>query len=218
MFTELQKRIEAVCHRAGRDPAEITLVAVSKGHSAAEIEAAILRFGHRILGENRVQEWREKAKQLPNIDWHFIGNLQSNKVKHCTGFSLIHSLNSKRLATVMEEQGQKRNHCFRVMIEVNISGEASKHGLPPSDVAELLHYTQSLPHVEVCGLMTMAPYATNPESSRPIFRALRELRDKLQLKELSMGMSGDFEVAIEEGATYIRVGSALFNQGDKTPT
>ena len=185
-------------------------MAVTKGRTVAEIEAAVLRFGHRILGENRVQEWRDKAARLADIEWHLIGNLQRNKVKYCTGATLIHSLNSERLADTMEAQGQRRDHLFRTLVEVNVAAETSKQGVDPSEAAALVRYAQNLDHVEVIGLMCMAPYHPDPEAARPSFQALRQLRDKLDLEALSMGMSGDFEVAIEEGATLVRIGSALF--------
>lgn len=211
MLADVRMRIRQACQRAGRDPAEVTLVAVSKGHDAEEIEQVLLQHGQHILGENRVQEWRDKAALLePSLEWHFIGNLQSNKVKYCTGFKLIHSLNSQRLADMMEKQGAKREHVFRVMVEVNVAGEDSKQGADIAEAKAVVDYAQTLPHVEVLGLMTIAPYSDNPEDARPVFQRLRALRDAWGLAELSMGMSGDFEVAIEEGASYVRVGSALF--------
>ena len=207
---KVQERILQACERAGRDPAEVTLVAVTKGHDVSAIERVVLEHGHRVLGENRVQEWRDKAKVLENVEWHFIGNLQTNKVKYCTPFSVIHSLNSVRLADAMQTQGERREHVFRVMVEVNVAGEASKQGAAADEAEALVEHSRGLSQVEVLGLMTIAPYSDNPENARPVFRALRDLRDKLGLKDLSMGMSGDFEVAIEEGATFVRVGSALF--------
>lgn len=212
-FLAIRQRIEAACARAGRSPDEVTLVAVSKGHTAAEIDAAILQHGHTVLGENRVQEWQDKADALAakNVTWHFIGNLQTNKVKYCTDFALIHSLNSHKLADKMHQQGAKRQHVYPVMVEVNVAGEDSKQGAALEDARTLVRHAQSLEHVSVLGLMTIAPYSDNPETARPFFARLRELRDELGLAELSMGMSGDFEVAIEEGATYVRIGSALFD-------
>ena len=209
-FQRIRARIEAACQRVGRDPATVKLVAVTKGHDANAINQAVLCHGHRVLGENRVQEWQEKAEQLSDIEWHFIGNLQRNKVKYCEGFSLIHSLNSQRLADELQRQGEKRGHTFHALVEVNVAGEDSKHGIDPEAAADLVAYAQTLSQVRVDGLMTMAPYSDEPEASRPYFAKLRALRDKLSLGELSMGMSGDFEVAVEEGATLVRVGSALF--------
>lgn len=211
-FVEIQQRLEAACARANRNPADVTLVAVTKGHTVAEIDAAILKHGHTVLGENRVQEWRDKADTLTSdVTWHFIGNLQSNKVKYCSDFAVIHSLNSYKLADKMQQQGEKREHIYPVMIEVNVAGEDSKQGAALEDARTLVRHAQTLSHVHVLGLMTIAPYSDDPETARPYFVRLRELRDELGLVELSMGMSGDFEIAIEEGATYVRIGSALFD-------
>ena len=206
----VKERLEWACQRADRDPNEVKLVAVTKGHSVSEIEDILLQYGHTCLGENRVQEWQNKHDALPDAEWHFIGNLQRNKVKYCLPFHTVHSLNSVRLADEMEKRGAKGAHTFRVMVEVNVAGEASKEGAELSDAEMLVRHAQSLAHVQVAGLMTIAPYSDNPENARPLFRKLRELRDAWGLKELSMGMSGDFEVAVEEGATCVRVGSALF--------
>ena len=192
-------------------PQEVKLIAVTKGHSVAEIREAVLQYSHTALGENRVQEWRDKYEVLPDAEWHFIGNLQRNKVKYCLPFHTIHSLNSVRLADELEKQGAKREHTFRVMVEVNVAGEDSKEGAAFAEAETLVRHAQSLVHVEVAGLMTIAPYSDNPQDARPYFRKLRELRGELGLKELSMGMSGDFEVAVEEGATCVRIGSALFD-------
>lgn len=210
----VRERIARACARAGREPAEVKLVAVSKGRSVAAIEREILAHGHTLLGENRVQEWREKAGHIKNleaeVEWHFIGNLQTNKVKYCEGFSLIHSLNSARLADALEAFGEKRGHTFCVLLEVNVAAEASKKGAALPEALALARYVRTLKRLRLRGLMTIAPYSARPEDARPVFRSLRELRDKLELEELSMGMSGDFEVAIEEGATYVRVGASLF--------
>jgi pyridoxal phosphate enzyme (YggS family) len=211
VLKDVLERIERACTRSGRDPREVTLIAVTKGHTPEEIQRAVLGQGHRILGENRIQEWREKAAVLEGVAWHFIGTLQRNKVKYCLPFEAIHSLNSPRLADELEKRGEKDAHTFRVFIEVNVAGEASKQGVSPKQALELVRYARSLPHLEVLGLMTMAPYSPDPEAARPHFRALRALRDRLGLKALSMGMSGDFEVAVEEGATHVRVGSAIFD-------
>ena len=210
MLPRILERMSAAAHRVGRDPTETALVAVTKGRTVGEIEREVLRYGHHILGENRVQEWRKKAFGLEGVEWHLIGNLQRNKVKYCTGAHLIHSLNSRRLADALEAYGEKRDHLFRTLIEVNVSGEVSKQGVDPEGAPELLHYVRSLDHVTVEGLMCMAPYHPDPEAARPSFRTLRVLGERLKLDVLSMGMSSDFEVAIEEGSTLVRVGSALF--------
>jgi PLP dependent protein len=210
MFTDVQERILRACQRAGRKPDEVKLVAVSKGHSAEEIKAQVLAYGHTVLGENRIQEWRDKAGLLPGVEWHFIGNLQRNKVKYCLPFSLIHSLNSLELAHELQKRAEQSNHLFRVLVEVKLAGEASKQGIQPEEAEKLVLHAKTLPNLQVEGLMTMAPYDKDSEAARPYFVKLRQIRDTLGLRELSMGMSGDFEVAIEEGATIIRVGSAIF--------
>ena len=212
MFSQVIKRMAAACERAGRDPSEVKLVAVTKGHTLDEIRRVLLDNGHCYLGENRIQEWRDKAQALEaeDIEWHLIGNLQRNKVKYCLPFSLIHSLNSVRLADELQKQGAKKNHVFKTLIEVNVADEASKLGISPEEAEDLAAYVKTLSHVQAEGLMTIAPYVHNPDEVRHYFAQLRKLRDKLSLRELSMGMSGDFEVAVEEGATIVRVGSALF--------
>jgi PLP dependent protein len=210
MLLEVQEKITKTCERAGRKPSEVKLVAVTKGHSMAEIDKEILQHGHRILGENRIQEWRDKAAHLENIEWHLIGNLQRNKVKYCLPFTLIHSLNSERLADELQDFGAKNNHVFKVLVEVNVAGEENKMGVSIDRADALVHYSQALSNLAVEGLMTVAPYSDTPDTARPYFVQLRQLRDKLALKELSVGMSGDFEVAIWEGATIVRIGSALF--------
>jgi len=210
MFPEVMERIANASKRSGRNIEDITLVAVTKGRSLQEIETAVLSHGHRILAENRIQEWRKKASSLKGIEWHLVGNLQRNKVKYCTEVNLIHSLNSHKLADALELQGLKLNHRFRTLIEVNMTGEATKLGIEPENAAALLDYTRTLKHVSVEGLMGMAPFNPNPEMSRASFQRLRKLCNELGLSVLSMGMSGDFEVAIEEGATIVRIGSSLF--------
>lgn len=210
MLLEVKQRIKLACQRVNRDPSEVKLVAVSKNHKIDEIKEKIIDQEHIILGENRIQEWRSKL-ELENIEWHLIGNLQRNKVKYCLPFHTIHSLNSQRLADELNKFGKKNNHIFKVLIEVNTSNEESKQGIAIDKVEELRDYCQSLDNLDLDGLMTMAPYSTEPEEARAYFVKLRELRDRLGLGNLSMGMSGDFEVAIEEGSTIIRVGSAVFH-------
>lgn len=210
MLAEVRSRIEAACCRVGRDPSEVTLVAVTKGHDPTEITTKLLQHGQRVLGESRIQEWRAKYDALPDVEWHFIGNLQRNKVKYCLPFALIHSLNSRRLADALNDVGAKRDHTFRVLLELNVAGEASKQGAPLDEAEALAEYAASLPHVQLEGLMTIAPPSDDPEAARPYFAHLRKLRDRLGLRHLSMGMSADFDVAVEEGATLVRVGSALF--------
>ena len=213
-LAEVKARLGAACVRAGRDPSEVTLIAVTKGQSVEAIRQTILAQGHTVLGESRLQEWRDKAAELISLavpaEWHLIGTLQTNKVKYCRAFHTLHSLNSVRLADALAAHGAKHEHTFRVLLEVNVANEPNKQGVSLGDAEALTRYARSLPNLNVMGLMTIAPYFGDPEEARPLFRALRELRDTLELKELSMGMSGDFEVAAEEGATYMRVGSALF--------
>lgn len=211
MLPEVLSRIEAACERSGRAPGEVTLVAITKGHDVDDIQRCVLAYGHRILGENRVQEWRVKQDALgADIEWHLVGHLQRNKVKHLTGVRLIHSLDSERLADALEGEAEKRGAPFRALVEVNVAGEAAKFGVSPAQAPALVRHVRSLTYVRLAGLMTMAPHSDDPEASRPLFRELRRLGDTLAVPGLSMGMSADFEVAVEEGATWVRVGSALF--------
>lgn len=208
----VQARIDAAARRAGRDPSEVTLVGVSKtfpGELVAHAHAAGLRH----FGENFVQESQDKLPALgylePRPDWHFIGHLQTNKVKVVLGlFDLIESVDSLHLAQAIAGRAGERP--ARVLLEVNVADEASKFGFRPGDLAGALEQLWRLPGIEVAGLMTVAPEAADPEEVRPVFRGLRQLRDALGLQELSMGMSNDFEVAIEEGATIVRLGRAIF--------
>lgn len=192
------------------------LIAVSKGRDVLEIERSILSEECRVLGESRIQEWREKAEKLASkgVEWHLIGNLQRNKVKYCRSFHTIHSLDSQRLADELQRQGERADHRFRVLAEVNVAEEESKRGVLPSEAERFVDYARALPNLEVAGLMTMAPWHEDQEVVRHVFAGLRELRDRLGVVELSMGMSNDFEIAIEEGATMVRVGTALF-EGDE---
>lgn len=211
MLADVRRRIERACSAAGRDPSGVTLVAVTKGRGPEEVRRAVLDQGHRDLGENRVQEWQTKVEALgTDVAWHLVGHLQRNKVRFCAPFALIHSLDSPRLADALEDEGARRGHVFPVLLQVNVAGEAQKHGVPPSEVAELARHLASLPHVRLEGLMTIAPYADDPEEARPVFRTLRDLADRHAFGRTSMGMSGDLEVAIEEGATWVRVGRAAF--------
>lgn len=209
----VRARIDAACERVGRDPAGVRLVGVTKGHDADEIRRRLIDHGLVDLGENRVQEWRDKADDLPSeVRWHFVGSLQRNKVKYLAegGVTTVHSLNSQRLADAMQTQGQRRGHRFRALIEVDVAGEDAKQGVSTDAVAALLRHCEELSHVEVVGLMAIAPFADDAEQARPYFQKLSRMADELDLPERSMGMSGDFEVAIEEGATTVRIGTALF--------
>ena len=219
-LASVRRRMEAACARAGRDPSQVTLVGVCKNHEADEVRVRLIDHGLLDLGENRVQEWRDKAAALPDeVRWHFVGNLQRNKVKYLADgkVALVHSLTSAKLADEMQAQGERRDHRFRALVEVDVAGEEAKQGVPPDEVAALLDHCRELDRVEVVGLMAMAPFSDDPEDARPYFRRLRGMADGFGLAERSMGMSGDFEVAIEEGATLIRVGSALFATDDAPP-
>jgi pyridoxal phosphate enzyme (YggS family) len=205
-------RIGRACDRAGRPRDSVRLVAVTKGRSPEEIRRVLLGHGQLALGENRVQEWEAKAPALAadGIEWHFIGNLQRNKVRFCGDFHLIHSLNSQRLADALQRYGERNDKVFRVLLEANLANEETKLGAPADELEQLADHARSLSHVQLEGIMTMAPYGAEPDALHALFGSARQWRDKLGLRELSMGMSGDFEIAIEEGATIVRVGSLLF--------
>jgi hypothetical protein len=212
----VQERMRAAALRAGREPSSVTLVAVSKTMPADVVRQA-LEAGVRILGENRVQEAREKIAALPGeATWHLVGHLQSNKAKLAVQlFELIHSVDSVKLLQALDRHGGEAGKRVRCLLEVNLGGEASKSGAGEGETRELVRAARDLPHVQVEGLMTIPPFLPDPEEVRPYFRRLRLLRDTLQgegcaLPELSMGMTHDFEVAIEEGATLVRIGTAIF--------
>ena len=223
ILSEVRGRIDAACARAGRSPDEVEIVAVTKTHGAEVVKEA-WDAGLRIVGENKVQEaaWKKPAS-VSGPMWHLIGHLQSNKVRHALElFDFIHSVDSGKLADrvnfIADEMGVQPH----VLLEVNVSGEKSKSGMRPEDVKPVLrHIAAECPRITVEGLMTMAPFSENPEDARPYFRRLRELRDAVQdslgvgLPRLSMGMSGDYEVAVEEGATWVRLGTVLFGERPK---
>jgi len=218
-LADIRERMAAAARRAGRDPAAVRLVAVSKSVGLEALREAVAA-GQRLIGENYLQEAKDKIAALgPEVEWHFIGHLQSNKAKAAVGrFALIHSLDRLGLAEALETAAARQNRVQEVLVQVQVGGEASKSGVAPEAAADLLRELSRFPHLRVVGLMTLPPFLPDPEAVRPYFRALRELRDRLVaqgladtgLPELSMGMSGDFEVAVEEGATLIRVGTALF--------
>ncbi len=210
-IASIQGRIAAACARVARDPRGVTLVAVSKTFPPAAVAEAY-RAGLRHFGENRVQEAEEKVRQVSALGatpvWHLVGHLQTNKARTAAGlFAIIHSIDSVRTAEALSRHTQGT---LPVFLEVNVAGEANKSGVAPEDVAALWKAVQGLTHIQVLGLMTVAPLAADPEAVRPVFRRLRELRDGLGLAGLSMGMTDDFEVAIEEGATHVRIGRAIF--------
>lgn len=215
---QVTAEIAAACVRAGRSPNEVTLVAVTKYAQLAWVRQ-LVELGVHDLAENRPQQFAERAAQLPaEIRWHLIGHLQRNKVKSVVPrTTLIHSVDSLRLLERISEVAAERTLLPQVLLEVNVSGETAKDGLPAAELKAQWDVLQAVPHVQIAGLMTMAPLTDDPEAARPVFRALRELRDELarraapqtRLTELSMGMSGDFGVAIEE-VTLVRIGSRLF--------
>jgi pyridoxal phosphate enzyme (YggS family) len=223
----VMERIERAARKAGRDPKEINLVAVSKTVEVARIKEAI-EAGVSILGENYIQEAQKKIEEIGRpacterfvegrpLSWHFIGHLQSNKAKYAIRlFDMIHSLDSHPLAEELNRRAEQANRVINVMIEVNLSKETTKFGTDEDRVLNLAGKIQTLQHLSLEGLMTMPPYFDSPEMSRPYYIALRELKERMvkegiPVKELSMGMSHDFEIAIEEGATYVRVGTAIF--------
>ena len=213
----VRAKIVSAAERVGRNPSEVELVAVSKTHSA-EIIREIVEGGQVLFGENRVQEALSKIPLLPGkLRWHLIGHLQSNKVrKALPHFELIHGVDSLDLARDIDRIASDEGVFPRVLLEVNVSGEGSKHGFEPTALERHLEDLLALPRLQIEGLMTMAPLAPEAEASRPYFWSLREFRDRLAqhagipLTTLSMGMSGDYEVGVEEGATLVRVGSAIF--------
>ncbi len=218
-LAEVRERIAAACGRARRDPHSVRLVAVTKT-ARLEWVRALIELGQTDLGESRPQQLAHRSAALPpSAEWHFIGHLQRNKVELTLPIARwIHSVDSFRLLECIAQQAAKSGVSPRILLEVNVSGEASKGGFPPDELRTAWEGLCARDSLSICGLMTMAPLVDDAESVRPVFRGLRELRDelvercggKLPLPELSMGMSGDFEVAVEEGATLVRIGSRLF--------
>ncbi len=204
-------RIAAAADRAGRSPDDITLIGISKTHPA-DVVVAAAKAGLVDFGENRVQEAAPKIADLRARGvtpcWHLVGHLQRNKVPAAIKcFDILHSVDSERLAEAISGHATRP---VRVLIEVNVAGEESKFGVAPGAVSKLAGYLGTLPNIELLGLMTVAPHVDDPEDVRPVFRTLRHLRDAVGLRELSMGMTDDFEVAVEEGSTLVRVGRAIF--------
>ncbi|MGL6173238.1 MAG: YggS family pyridoxal phosphate-dependent enzyme [Cellulosilyticaceae bacterium] len=219
----IQERIEKSALKAGRNPKEITLIAVSKTYPVSAIEQAI-EAGSKDFGENRVQELVDKIEQVQeDVKWHLIGHLQTNKVKYIIGkTSLIHSVDSIKLAQEIQRQSLKHDVISNILIEVNVAKEESKHGVYLEEVEALIREIANLSHVRVQGFMTVAPFVEDPEMNREVFQKLYKLSvdiqkqniDNISTNILSMGMSNDFEVAIEEGATMVRVGTAIFGNRD----
>lgn len=218
---KVEKNIADACERAGRDRSEVTLIAVSKTKPYTDIEEA-LKSDVNDFGENKVQELTEKYELLPkDITWHMIGHLQRNKVKYLVGkATLIHSVDSLRLANQIEKEYAKKDLIAHILIEVNIAGEESKFGVKPEETENLIREIAQLKHIKIEGLMTIGPYTDDPETNRIHFQNLRKLSidignkniDNISMSVLSMGMTGDYEVAIEEGATMIRVGTGIFGE------
>lgn len=220
----IRQRIAAAAARAGRNPEDIRLMAVSKTVEPERIRQA-MAAGMTLFGENYVQEAREKIPGIGHgVEWHMIGHLQTNKVKYVVNlFDWVHSVDRLELAQELHKRAGQHTRKLNVLMEVNVSGEASKNGAHPEQVLGLARSISLLPNLIVRGLMTMPPYSEDPENSRPYFQALRKLQQEItraaipgiRMDELSMGMTDDFEVAIEEGATIIRVGRAIF--GERSP-
>jgi PLP dependent protein len=224
----VRERISGAARRAGRNPDSVTLMAVSKVVEPERIRQAY-QAGIRIFGENRVQEFAEKAPALADLaaaEWHLIGHLQTNKARRAVElFQGIDSVDSLRLAQKLDQAAQQTEKILQVLIEINVGGEENKSGIAAdsTELKELLQGVQALERLEIHGLMTIPPYTENPDGGRPYFRMLRELRDSIasrrlpgiRMDVLSMGMSHDFEVAIEEGSTCVRVGTAIFGERPK---
>ena len=220
---EVEKRIQAACDRAGRKREEVTLIAVSKTKPVETLQEAY-DLGVRIFGENKVQEMCEKMEVMPkDIHWHMIGHLQTNKVKYIVGkTSLIHSVDSLHLAKEIQKQAIKHDCSCDILVEVNIAGEASKFGTSRDEAISLVEEIAKLDHIHIKGLMTIAPFVDDPEDNRQYFRDIKQLSvdiaqkniDNVSMNVLSMGMTGDYTVAIEEGATMVRVGTGIFGERD----
>lgn len=216
----VRKNIELACERAGRNPEEVTLIAVSKTKPLSDIEEIIATTDTRDFGENKVQEMVDKYEKVSTpVNWHLIGHLQTNKVKYIVDKAcLIHSVDSFNLAKTIEKEAVKRNVTANILIEVNVAEEETKFGVRCEEVLPLIEQIKDLPHVKVKGLMTIAPFVENPEDNRVYFRTLRDLSldiaskniDNIDMSVLSMGMTNDYVVAVEEGATLVRVGTGIF--------
>jgi pyridoxal phosphate enzyme (YggS family) len=219
----VQDRIAGACARAGRDPLSITLVAVTKGQPP-EVVTEAGRAGLTLFGENKVQEAKAKIPLCSNrLRWHMIGHLQTNKCRDAAAlFEMVQSVDSLHVAEELNKRADQLSRTLPVLLEINVAGEASKFGYPPDRMLSELNELNSFPRLEIHGLMAIPPWAPNPEKARPMFQFLRDLKGRAEQKlgaplpQLSMGMSGDFEVAIEEGATMVRIGTALFGERPKT--
>ena len=218
---KVENRIQAACARANRERSEVTLIAVSKTKPVSMLNE-VYAEGIRCFGENKVQELTEKYDKLPrDVKWHMIGHLQRNKVKYIVDkATLIHSVDSVRLAETIEQEAAKKDVIVPILVEVNVAEEDSKFGLKVNEVLSIIEEISRFPHIRIKGLMTIAPYVENPEENRPVFARLRKLSvdiaekniDNVSVEILSMGMTNDYEVAIEEGATMVRVGTGIFGE------
>ena len=218
---QVRKNIEEACRAVNRDPGEVTLISVSKTKPVSMLQEAY-DAGSRDFGENKVQEIMDKYPQLPSdIRWHMIGHLQRNKVKYVVGrAALIHSVDSVRLAEAIDQEAEKKGIVMPVLVEVNVASEESKFGVRVEECADFIENIAKMEHISVEGLMTIAPFVENAEDNRKYFAKLRELSvdisakniDNVNMRDLSMGMTGDYEVAIEEGATMVRVGTGIFGE------
>ncbi len=215
----IRERMTAACARTGREPGAVTLIAVSKTHPPETVTAAA-KLGLAVFGESKVQEAKAKIPLCPGrLRWHMLGHLQTNKCREAVAlFEMIQSVDSLRLAEELNKRAEQAAKTLPILLEASIAGEASKFGYHPERLLADLKHLNELPRLELHGLMTIPPWSPTPEKARPVFRRLRELKTECEqrlgalLPHLSMGMSGDFEVAIEEGATMVRVGSALFGE------
>ncbi|MCR4425727.1 MAG: YggS family pyridoxal phosphate-dependent enzyme [Firmicutes bacterium] len=218
--SKVMENIQRAARRGGRDPGEVRLVAVTKGVESSRVSEAVAA-GVRVVGENRVQEARDKAPQVEgNPEWHLVGSLQTNKVRHALElFSMIQSLDSIKLARELDRRCRAAGRAFvETLLQVNVAREPTKHGVPPEGARDFIEAMPGFDRVKVVGLMVIPPYSPDPEASREWFRAAARLRDELReagvpnvsMDHLSMGMSGDYEIAVEEGATIVRVGTAIF--------
>lgn len=220
---QVQLKIKEACDRAGRDGGEVTLISVSKTKPLSMLKEAY-EAGARDFGENKVQELVEKIPEMPgDVRWHMIGHLQRNKVKYIVGkVYLIHSVDSLRLAEEISKEALKQNTSVNILLEVNMAEEESKFGVAPEETTDLVSCVSRLPGIHICGLMTIAPFVENAEDNRQYFRRLKQLSvdieskniDNVNMDILSMGMTGDYSVAVEEGATYVRIGTGIFGERD----
>lgn len=224
-LSNVEHEIQKACDNSKRNRKDVTLIAVSKTKPVETLKEAY-DLGVRAFGENKVQELVDKYEVLPkDIHWHMIGHLQRNKVKYIIDkVECIHSVESIRLAETIEKEAAKHNRIIDVLVEVNVAGEDSKFGLAPEEVPAFVEEIAKFPHIRVKGLMTIAPFVENPEENRPIFKVLQELSvditakniDNVIMNVLSMGMTNDYQVAIEEGATMVRVGTGIFGERNYT--